>query len=595
MMQTQSDHGRWQGTMRFQWTGIVETWALGAALVRPLSLVGALFVILAFAFSSWACGDSGSRSRPDASLDGSVGQDGTVTDDAHPGDASNRPDAWMPPADPYGPRIFYTDLTSGPQTGGQDGKGAFVSIYGRGFGSSQADSTVTVGGGEVAGYPIWSDTKVTVQLGPNAQTGDIVVHVSGKTDSNGVAFTVRAGGIFFVSTSGNDGDDGSFAHPWQSLAAAKRQLQPGDIVYPMDGVVQTDSDGPNTSLCISKHYGCEAQWGTADAPIAIVAYPGAHVTVGCQESGCPQNGIRIYAPYWTIAGLFIVGSAETYAAAASIEKAGSEPPSHGQRFVANDVTGGYYGITLSIVQECRVLGNHVHDTPHSAIYHGGWGDSSDVEVAWNRVHDLGDEAFGIKAYGHTENDHLTGLWIHHNVVYNTQAAAILVGGSDGHVPWVYDARIENNVVWKTQGQWSSGIRIGNSGVDETELDVTIVHNTVVDCTHAVEISACKTALVQDNLFVQSGGTYIHADLGPGDYTFDHNGYFGGDALPIEDSAPVEGDPLFQDASSHDYHLQAGSPAIDSGVDAGLNVDMDGILRPQGDGFDLGAYEFVPPQ
>ena len=47
-----------------------------------------------------------------------------------------------------GLRIFFTDLTSGPRSGGQDDKGAFVTIYGNGFGETRGASTVTVGGGE---------------------------------------------------------------------------------------------------------------------------------------------------------------------------------------------------------------------------------------------------------------------------------------------------------------------------------------------------------------------------------------------------------------------------------------------------------------
>ena len=47
-----------------------------------------------------------------------------------------------------------------------------------------------------------------------------------------------------------------------------------------------------------------------------------------------------------------------------------------------------------------------------------------------------------------------------------------------------------------------------------------------------------------------------------------------------------------------YHLMAGSAAIDKGVDAGVNVDIDGGSRPSGTGYDLGADElwhmvFVP--
>ena len=87
------------------------------------------------------------------------------------------------------PRIFYTDIQSGPNTGGENNNGAFVTIYGKGFGPDRGDALVTIGGGVVDNYPAWSDTRITVQLGSAAQTGNIQVVVGGRT-SNGVPFTV---------------------------------------------------------------------------------------------------------------------------------------------------------------------------------------------------------------------------------------------------------------------------------------------------------------------------------------------------------------------------------------------------------------------
>ncbi|MCA9438191.1 MAG: hypothetical protein KC978_20565, partial [Candidatus Omnitrophica bacterium] len=53
---------------------------------------------------------------------------------------------------------------------------------------------------------------------------------------------------------------------------------------------------------------------------------------------------------------------------------------------------------------------------------------------------------------------------------------------------------------------------------------------------------------------------------------------------------INSDPLFVDPDNGDYHLQRGSPCIDSGTDTGLTTDLDGNPRPIGD-YDMGAYEF----
>ncbi len=66
---------------------------------------------------------------------------------------------------------------------------------------------------------------------------------------------------------------------------------------------------------------------------------------------------------------------------------------------------------------------------------------------------------------------------------------------------------------------------------------------------------------------------------------------------IEGGWPGEGNldaaPRFVDAANHDYHLQAMSPLIDAGTATGApGYDLDGTMRPQNSGFDIGALEFV---
>ncbi len=51
-------------------------------------------------------------------------------------------------------------------------------------------------------------------------------------------------------------------------------------------------------------------------------------------------------------------------------------------------------------------------------------------------------------------------------------------------------------------------------------------------------------------------------------------------------------PLFVNAGAGNYHLQAGSPAINAGVSlSNVTDDFEGTVRPQGTGYDIGPYEY----
>jgi len=52
------------------------------------------------------------------------------------------------------------------------------------------------------------------------------------------------------------------------------------------------------------------------------------------------------------------------------------------------------------------------------------------------------------------------------------------------------------------------------------------------------------------------------------------------------------DPLFVNAAAGDFHIQSGSQAVDVGITlTEVTTDYDGISRPQGTGYDMGAHEF----
>jgi hypothetical protein len=53
-------------------------------------------------------------------------------------------------------------------------------------------------------------------------------------------------------------------------------------------------------------------------------------------------------------------------------------------------------------------------------------------------------------------------------------------------------------------------------------------------------------------------------------------------------------PLFVNAGAGDFHLQAGSPAIDAGTSLPqVTDDFEGNPRPQNSVYDIGAFEYTP--
>jgi hypothetical protein len=75
-----------------------------------------------------------------------------------------------------------------------------------------------------------------------------------------------------------------------------------------------------------------------------------------------------------------------------------------------------------------------------------------------------------------------------------------------------------------------------------------------------------------------------AQLASGEWT----AYSGQDAHSIVVYSEAD---IFVDPAVSDLHLSPASPAIDTGTSAGApSEDFDGRARPQGNGYDIGAYE-----
>jgi hypothetical protein len=523
------------------------------------------------------------------------------------------------PAPTAGLRVFFSDLESGPNTGGQSGKGAFVTLYGKGFGASRGSSTVTVGGGAVDNYPLWSDTKITFQLGAAAVTGEMVVHVASKGDSNGLAFTVRAGTIYFVSSTGDDAAAGSFAAPWATIPKAKNAIAAGDIAYignrAGDAVSQTTIDASSSYNCaLGMSFNDGTNQGTAAAPKALVAYPGATATVGVVsgiERGLLVPAIAGTFDYWVIAGLTFRGE---------IEAMDLEGPANGWRVIGNDfscpngtgksgcVTGGDNTSPTNL----KFYGNRVHDAATTAgsitkYYHGIYFASNGLDLGWNTVEN-GKTCRAIQFHD-SGGPNNYGISVHDNVIHDTVCDGIVFATID---PSQGKVEAYNNVIYNVglgpdpadgaadyTGIYVSGeTDSGNPGTGTVE----VYNNTLYNCGARANSDsgafnnggmspALTMHLVNNLVYASSGESYLAKDAVTSLISGSDNLWFGAGAAPAGMAASVTTDPKFMNAAGYDFHLLAGSPAIGAGATTAALFDVDGTAR--GPSFDIGAYQHAP--
>ncbi|PYU10555.1 MAG: hypothetical protein DMG29_17285 [Acidobacteria bacterium] len=495
------------------------------------------------------------------------------------------------------PRIFFSDLESGPNIGGQNGKGAFVTIYGRNFGATRGTSSATVGGGAVDNCPLWTDTKVACQLGPAAQTGNIVISVGGQA-SNGVPFTVRPGNIYFVSPAGSDTNPGTFAAPFKTPAKGKNALTPGDTLYLMDGINTSAIDDFSAVLNLRSS-------GAPGLPKAIVAYPGASVTLGSDAT--PQRAV--YAPavaggpwaWWVIAGLTLRASDS------ALEMVGAQ----NWRVVGNDVScrngngasACTHGDTALFI---KFFGNNVHDagvnnlaSADQKLYHSVYfsTDSNHIEVGWNTIVP---NAGGCRAlqFHSSPNGAGTGfnqfdLSVHDNLIHDARCDGInfaTVDPSQGKV------EAYNNVIYRAGLGPDPG-----ASANGLSAAVQISNNTLYDCGARRSLDsggmttatngAIAVAMKNNIFFLLPGETYFTTSSNAANVTGSNNLFFGAAAGPKFLTGNVNADPKFANTGTLNLRLLPGSPAIDAGINSGINTDFDGVARPKGAAFDIGAFEF----
>ncbi len=350
----------------------------------------------------------------------------------------------------------------------------------------------------------------------------------------GVLFFARASlaATYYVATNGNDANPGTLSAPWRTLQKAANTVSAGDTVYVNPGTYGSVSSSRSGTASARIRYVSSAKWG-------------AKIDGGSARF------------VWYNEGNYV-------------DIDGFEVTSSGNAQIGIYNVGSYV----------RLLNNHVHHIPASGYgSNGGAGiDSaaggyygSNADMIGNLVHDIGNLA-GTSWLVHGLYQAQKGGVVQNNIVYRVEACGIHLWHA------ATDITISNNLVFKTN---SCGIIVGagDSPGGVTADNMIVSNNIVIDGGQYGIIESGRTGANNRylNNLVYNSGTNWRLSTG-------------------SQSSSINADPKlvnYKPDGTGDYHLAEGSPAIDKGVSTGApSTDLGGISRPQGAGYDIGAYEYV---
>ncbi len=337
---------------------------------------------------------------------------------------------------------------------------------------------------------------------------------------------------YYVATAGSDSNPGTQTLPFATINKANSVVAPGDTVHVMPGTynqsVLTTTSGTSTQGIIYKSEGG----------------PGAAIIVGGGTSPLFATWENT-ASYVTIEGFDVSG-------------------------------GGRFGIlNYNGASNNQILQNHVHDVAVGYCTSSG-----------------GDGIGSTEAGGPHDNLYMD------NLVNAVSASTKPCSYVHGFYIQGLREQVLNNIILNNAG-------IGVACTHACDQP-TISNNTIVNNGDGIRVGWSSTttgstnnAIISNNIIVNNVNYAIYeytAGMGTNNQ-FLNNLMYGNNPNSCNVSNclnSVTANPLFVNNTgdvSGDYHLQTGSPAIDTGTSIGApSTDYAGNPRPQGAGYDIGAYE-----
>ncbi|GIK10518.1 MAG: hypothetical protein JETCAE02_02280 [Anaerolineaceae bacterium] len=207
-----------------------------------------------------------------------------------------------------------------------------------------------------------------------------------------------------------------------------------------------------------------------------------------------------------------------------------------------------------------------------------------IMIEYNKAHNCN---LGIEIASEHSGTATSYVTVRNNFIYNNTDAGLGMGGYDNNRGSTENCVIVNNTFYNNasiNGAWGAELYI------QYDTRNNIIRNNVFYAKSGMPYiqswSPVMTNNAMNNNLFYNGTTWQWKNVNYSTFAAYQSGT-GNDANSLNNV-----NPLFVNASSGDLHLQAGSPAINVGVDipeAGA-FDIDGQARLQGASIDMGADE-----
>jgi parallel beta-helix repeat protein len=413
---------------------------------------------------------------------------------------------------------------------------------------------------------------------------------------------------YYVSTSGNDANNGALSTPFRTISHGAAVAQAGDTVDVRSGVY-------GDLVRISSK-------GTAAAHIAIQAYPGeAPVIDGTGTAASTDLVVFSNAQYVDFSGFEVrnsthIGICVYPGSFLTI----SNNNVHGS--VRNGIWAGYstFGTTSDLTISGNTVWNNVLENQNRTMS-GGWAQAIGTQSA-NRVTITNNKIY--QNYGEGIAYVLSdGGTIKKNEVYDNYSVEIYLDNAqtttvDGNLAYT-----TGNTAYYRSSYPASGIGTANESYSTSNPlnSLTITNNIVLNSKYgfyysneanggglqsvtvanntfykgAVDVlwiasAAHSNSVVENNVFYQVGN--VMTNVAGSGVTYRNNNWSGGTAGAAAGAGDVIADPHLANPgglTAADYKLIAGSPVVASGITL-ANVTVDYFGAPRVVAFDLGAHQ-----